>query len=116
MPGPAPSADRTTVKYAFDSFATSISSEDARDFCSTTLQDVRTAAQAIERQQAQRKSLRNLRRIEPFLRFLESYAPVIEVGCQGFSPMTWVWGPLKMMLQVGCKFEAGLELESRMLI
>ena len=93
-----------TVRDALDSLASSISSEDARDFHSTTLQDVRAAAQAIERQQSQRKSLTNLRRLEPFLRFMESYAPVFEVGCQGFSPIAWIWGPLKLMLQEGLIF------------
>lgn len=81
----------TDIREAFEKLKASISSEDARDFHSTTLQDVRSAVLKIEQQQAQRQSLRNMRRIEPFLKFMETYARVIEVCCQGFSPMAWVW-------------------------
>ena len=79
------------IRDAFDKLKTSISSEDAQDFHSTTLRDVRLAAERIEKQQAQRQSLQNMRRIEPFLKFMEEYSRVIEMGCQGFSPMAWVW-------------------------
>lgn len=81
----------TDVKEAFEKLRTSISREDAQDFHSTTLQDVRSAVRRIEQQQAQRQSLQNMRRIDPFLKFMESYSKVIEAACQGFSPMAWVW-------------------------
>ena len=79
------------IREAFGKLKDSVSSEDAQDFQSTTLQDVRSAVHKIEQQQAQRQSLRNIRRIEPFLKFMETYSRVIEVSCQGFSPMAWVW-------------------------
>ena len=79
------------VEEAFKRLATSISSDDAQDFQSTSLQDVRAAVLLIEQQQAQRQSLQNMRRIDPFLKFMEKYSPIIEVGCQGFSPMAWIW-------------------------
>ena len=81
----------TLVKDAFERLSSSISRDDARDFHSTTLQDVRSAVKQIEHEQSQRQSLRNVRRIDPFLKFMESYSKVIEAGCQGFSPMAWVW-------------------------
>ena len=68
-----------------------IATEDIGDFQSTTLQDVQNAAQAIERRQSQRQSLQNLRRIQPFLEFMQRYAGVLEVICQGYSPIAWVW-------------------------
>ena len=79
------------IREAFGKLKDSVSSEDAQDFQSTTLQDVRSAVHKIEQQQAQRQSLRNMRRIDPFLKFMETYSRVIEVSCQGFSPMAWVW-------------------------
>lgn len=79
------------VRDAFEKLKISITSDDARDFHSTTLQDVRNAARAIQNKQGPRQSLRNLRRVEPFLKFGEKYAAVLEVFCQGFSPMAWVW-------------------------
>ena len=100
---------QTIIKEAFDRLESSISKEDARDFLSTTRNDVRHAAKVIQDRQAQRKSLQNLRRIEPFLRFTEKYAPILEVACQGFSPIAWVWGPLKLMLQLASQYAAILE-------
>lgn len=79
------------IKDAFERLKCSISSDDARDFHSTTLHDVRSAARAIQDEQASRQSLLNMRRVEPFLKFAEQYAAVLEVVCQGFSPMAWVW-------------------------
>lgn len=81
----------TDVKEAFEKLSTSISLDDASDFRSTTLQDVRSAVRRIEQQQAARQSIQNMRRVDPFLKFMENYSKVIEVGCQGFSPMAWVW-------------------------
>ncbi|KAL8792043.1 MAG: hypothetical protein Q9195_005384 [Heterodermia aff. obscurata] len=92
----------TLVKDAFERLSTSISRDDARDFHSTTLQDVRSAIKRIEQEQSQRQSLRNVRRIDPFLRFMENYSKVIEAGCQGFSPMAW--GPVKLMLQLASQY------------
>ena len=109
------------IREAFDKLTETFSSEDIGDFQSTTLQDVQNAAQAIERRQSQRQSLQNLRRIQPFLEFMQRYADVLEVICQGYSPIAWVWvsnenpeyalyrlrlncvqGPLKLLLQVSC--------------
>ena len=107
------------IREAFDRLTETFSNEDIGDFQSTTLQDVQNAAQAIERRQSQRQSLQNLRRIQPFLEFMQRYADVLEVICQGYSPIAWVWvsnrnpgqalyrlrqirvqGPLKLLLQV----------------
>ena len=79
------------IREAFERLECSISSDDARNFQSTTSEDVYSAAKEIERQQVRRQSLQSMRRIEPFLRSMEEYAEVIEVFCQGFSPMAWVW-------------------------
>ena len=79
------------IREAFDRLTETFSSEDIGDFQSTTLQDVQNAAQAIERRQSQRQSLQNLRRIQPFLEFMQRYTDVLEVICQGYSPIAWVW-------------------------
>ena len=93
-----------TIQDAFDRLSSSISSDDARDFNSTTLQDVRREIQAIEQRQAQRQSLQNVRRIQPFLNFAECYSGVLDTICQGFSPIAWVWGPIKLMLRLASQY------------
>ena len=79
------------IEKAFNRLRMSISPEDAKDFLNTTLMDVRSAAMAIQREQEGRKALKNIRRIQPFLDTVESYAKTIEILCQGFPPMSFVW-------------------------
>ena len=80
-----------TIEKAFDKLKGSLSPQDAQDFLSTTLKDVWSAAVAIEQDQAARKAMKNVRRIQPFLNTMESYSRVIEVFCQGYPPMAFVW-------------------------
>jgi hypothetical protein len=79
------------IENAFNKLRDAITHEDSREFTNTTLEDVWSVARSIEREQEARRSLRNVRRIEPFLLFLEDYSKVIEVFCQGYSPMSFIW-------------------------
>lgn len=88
------SPGRAIINKAFEELKSSVSIADARTFENTKLQDVWDLAREIEREQSARLCLRNIRRIEPILKSFESYASVIDVFCQGFSPMAWVWGML----------------------
>ncbi|KAL8700479.1 MAG: hypothetical protein Q9201_005424 [Fulgogasparrea decipioides] len=89
---------RAIVKKALDQLKLTLSPDDARYFADTTLQDLWKEARRIEYEQAQRLDMRCMRQIEGFLRTVESYSGVIEVFCQGFSPMAFVWGPIKLIL------------------
>lgn len=82
---------RDIAKKAFDQLNLTLSSEDTRFFLDTTLEGLWNDARTIEYEQGQRMDLRCMRRIEGFLRTMESYSGVIEVFCQGFSPMSFVW-------------------------
>ena len=79
------------VKKALDQLKSSLTTEDVRTFSNTSLADLWREARKIEKEQADRRDLQSMRRIEPLLRTLESYAGVIEVLCQGYSPMAFVW-------------------------
>ena len=79
------------VKKALDQLKSSLTTEDVRTFSNTSLEDLWREARKIEKEQADRRDLRFMRRVEPLLRSLESYAGVIEVLCQGYSPMAFVW-------------------------
>lgn len=83
---------RAIVKKAIDQLKPTLTAEDARIFFATTSsEDIRLAASEIEDEQGRRLDLRFMRRIEPFLQSLESYAAVLEVFCQGYSPMAFIW-------------------------
>ncbi len=79
------------VRKAYNQLKSSLTNDDSRSFSDSTLEDVWRTVRDIEREHAARYSLRNMRRIEPILRSLESYASVIDTFCQGFSPMAFVW-------------------------
>jgi hypothetical protein len=87
-------ANRTAqaaIEIAFTRLQNSVSVSDAKTFHSTRLQDVRQAAIEIQRWQGERGSLRNMRRIEPFLHGIEKYSKSIEVLCNGTPYLPWVW-------------------------
>src|SRR5277367_5090572 len=81
----------STIESAFLKLKQSVSNSDALVFQSTTLEDVWKAAEEIERVQRQRKSLRNLKRIEPFLLALDKYSKPVEVLCNGTPYLPWIW-------------------------
>ncbi|KIX08531.1 uncharacterized protein Z518_03187 [Rhinocladiella mackenziei CBS 650.93] len=71
------------IKEAFTKFEFHVRTNDARLFKSTTLADVREATRIIERDQAQRRCLRNMKRIEPLFECLEKLGGAVETLCQG---------------------------------
>jgi hypothetical protein len=90
-----------TFETAISRLKETISSSDATAFQSTTIEDVWKAAETIQEGQRQRKSLRNMRRIEPFLKALEKYSKTIEVVCNGTPYLPWIWvsSPSNRLLQ-----------------
>lgn len=85
---------------AIESLKLTLSPSDAAAFEATTIEDVWKAAEGIQEAQRKSKSLRAMRRIEPFLNALQGYSGVIEVVCNGTPYVPWVWAPIKLMLQV----------------
>lgn len=79
------------MQKSLDQLKSTITQGDAHTFRDTNLEEVWHAAREIEQEQGARLDLRFMRRLEPLLRTLESYAPTIEVFCQGFAPMAFVW-------------------------
>ena len=79
------------VKKAVEHLKSTLTPEDVRMFSNTSLKNLWHEARKIQAEQGARQDLRFMRRIEPLLQTLESYASVIEVFCQGYSPMAFVW-------------------------
>jgi hypothetical protein len=115
-----------SIDMAFMKLKQSVNPVDAVTFQSTTLEDVWKAALAIQQCQRESKSMKNMRRIEPFLKGLEKYSKSIETLCNGtpYLPWIWVWprmhsldnhprplittletqAPIKLLLQVGISY------------
>lgn len=79
------------IKEAFTNFESLVRVNDARMFKSTTLADVREAARIIERDQSQRRCLRNMRRIEPLFDALHKLGGAIETLCSGTPYLCFIW-------------------------
>ncbi|KAH6711796.1 hypothetical protein BKA61DRAFT_693710 [Leptodontidium sp. MPI-SDFR-AT-0119] len=76
---------------AIEKLKQAISPPDAVAFQTTLIEDVWKAAEEIQESQRRRKSLRNMRRVEPFLKGPEKYSKVIEVVCNGTPYLPWIW-------------------------
>lgn len=79
------------LEQAFTRLKRSVSLADACTFQSSELQEVRAAAEEIERSQRERGSVRNLKRIRPWLETLDTYSKAIEVLCNGTPYLPWIW-------------------------
>jgi hypothetical protein len=80
-----------TIDAAFQKLKLSVTSNDALVFNSTKLEDVWKAAEEIERVQRQRRSLHNVKRIEPLLLAIDKYSKPIDILCQGTPYLPWIW-------------------------
>jgi hypothetical protein len=89
-----------TFEGAFACLKDTVKPHHAIEFQSTTLKDVWDAANEIQRIQRQRRSLRNMGRLKPFLQGLEKYSKCIDTLCNGTPFLPWVWAPVKLILQV----------------
>lgn len=96
-------------KEAFERLQGTVTFSDAREFRSTTLKDVFAAAQEIERKLAARKSMCNMRRIQPLLDGLQLFSGPVEVLCNGTPYLPWIWAPIKLMLQLASQYAEIME-------
>jgi len=84
-------ASAEAFQKAISKLKQTVSSTDAAVFEHTSCEDVWKAAEEIQDAQRKRKSLRNMKRVEPFLKGLEKYSKVIEVLCNGTPYLPWIW-------------------------
>jgi len=87
----APVEIPSAFQEAYDKFIRSVHPVDAARFENLKIDDIRETALGIEASQAKRRSLRNLRRIEPLLEALGKYGKTIEVLCNQTPYLAFVW-------------------------
>lgn len=98
---PLPPALLPQFEDALDAFIRTLSPSEKEDFKFTTVADVHYEIGRIQKEQEQKRLLRGLRRIEPFVDGLVRYSGVIE-QLVTINPgiLAPIWGPLKLILQV----------------
>ncbi|TVY84848.1 Vegetative incompatibility protein HET-E-1 [Lachnellula suecica] len=102
--GARPAAQNSVFETAYRKLKDSVSSVDANAFQATSFEEVWRAAEEIEEAHKARGNLRNMRRIEPFLKSLENYSKVVEILCNGTPYLPWIWAPIKLMLQLANQY------------
>lgn len=106
---PGPPRLPPAFEEAYERLMATVTPLDAREFHSTALKDVFTAAQDIERQLAASQSLCNVRRIAPLLDGLKLISGPVEVLCNGTPYLPWIWAPIKLMLLLASRYSDSLE-------
>ena len=87
---------------AWDQLKNVVSTDDAQGFNSASTQDIYELVRAIEDEHAARRTLRNTRRIKPFLDRLCQYAKAAELLCEE-AALNWIWAPVRLMVQVAAE-------------
>ena len=90
QPPPSPQA-LFTIRTAFERFAATVTPEERNDFARTELKHVRDAAIQIEKELAARRSLCNMRRLQPFFQGLDHYSKSVDALCNGTPFLPWIW-------------------------
>jgi hypothetical protein len=89
------------IEGAFDDLKEALSTTDFVQLKDTTLDDIQQAMHKVEERLSARGVVRNLRRLLPLITGLGHYSKVIEVLCNGTPFLSWIWSPIKLILQVG---------------
>ncbi|KAH8663858.1 hypothetical protein BGZ61DRAFT_431827 [Ilyonectria robusta] len=89
-----------TIREAFEDLEQALSTSDSVTLKDTVLEDVQKAAYLVEEELAAKKTLRNMKRLEPFFTGLQHYSETIKDLCDGTPYLPWIWAPIKIILQI----------------
>ena len=85
---------------ALDKFKNRVGEKNYRDFEKLDVDGLKKDLNRMQQDQRKPKTLRNLRRIQGFIKAFEQFGTVVEVFLNA-SPIVWfVWGPIKFLLTV----------------
>lgn len=95
-------SSRDCFQEILSKFKKRLTQNELDDFQFTTLEDVRLEMARIQVEQASRKEMMHMPRIQSFLEAMDQFGKVIEVFLNCSEFVAFVWGPMKFLLQV-CK-------------
>jgi hypothetical protein len=81
----------SAFRQALSRFTASLTAEEVAQFKLASLDDVRHVAGEIQRDQATRRDMMNLSRIEAFLEGMSQYGRVVEVFLNVSPVIVFVW-------------------------
>jgi hypothetical protein len=83
-----------------EKFKKRLTQDELNNFQFTTLEDVRLEMARIQVEQANRKEMMHMPRLQSFLEAMEQFGKVIEVFLNTSEFVAFIWGPIKFLLQV----------------
>jgi hypothetical protein len=89
-----------TFQVVLEDFKKRLTAKELESFKFATLDDVRQCILRIQREQEEFKTMMNLTRLESFLEATKQFGKIIEVFGNSSSFVGFVWGPMKMILEV----------------
>ncbi|KAK9774284.1 putative C2H2-type domain-containing protein [Seiridium cardinale] len=106
--GPATSCGFETVLEDFKKNA-QLTPKQSEDFKFDSLDGLRSTIHTIQNEQAAKKRMRHMKRLEPFLRTMEQYGKVVEIFVNTSEVLAFVWGPMKWLLIVASNYVEALD-------
>ncbi|KAE8444291.1 hypothetical protein EG329_000698 [Mollisiaceae sp. DMI_Dod_QoI] len=97
------------IEIAIGELKQVLTTNDAATFEDTTFQDVWRSVEVLQKVQSQSGSVQNIQHIEPFLKALQNYSAVLETTCDDTLYLSWLWAPIKLMLQLAADDENAFE-------
>ena len=85
---------------ALKEFRDRVGEKEFYEFESADLNKLKRELNKLQQDQRKPKSLRNLRRLETFIRAFEQFGEVVEVFLNASPIVCYVWGPVKLLLLV----------------
>ncbi|KAK6062398.1 zinc finger protein [Seiridium cupressi] len=95
--GPATSCGFEAVLEDFKNNA-QLTPKQSEDFKFDSLDGLRSTIHTIQNEQADKKRIRHMKRLEPFLRTMEQYGKVVDIFVNTSEVLAFVWGPMKWLL------------------
>ena len=87
-------------QVALMEFKSRVGEDNFRDFEHVRIDNLKKELNRMQRDQMRSRSLRNMRRIEPFIKAFEEFDRVAKVFLNASTMVSFVWGPVKMLMMV----------------
>lgn len=92
------------MKTAFEDLERTITPEDARKFFRMTLKQVQEEIFKTQEQLVGREYIRHFGRLNPLFKRLENFAKAAEILFNGTPFLSWLWGPITLILKVSSDY------------
>ena len=91
-----------TFQAVLSDFKKRLTTKELASFQDATLDKLRESILRIQHDQDRFKTMMNMARLESFLEAMKQFGKVIEVFGNTSSLVGFVWGPMKLILEVAC--------------